>query len=526
MKPLFFILKRSIINYFKDIKNKPSRLIPYIIAVVFMIFIIISSIFGKGEGKYKSPETLIAIATAILLIWFFTQAKSHVNTQSSAFRMSDVNFLFTSPISPADILIYGFIKQIYSTLIFSFFLLFQIPNLTLNFHLVSFGPFYFLLIFFLFALSMSILSMIIYSFASKSSNNKRIVNYILNVSAAGVIVYVGYGLLLGRDNLWKASIDIFNLNLWNYIPIIGWVRILLSKITTSLDVFFVLYLLLMIATIFVLILLLYRMNLDYYEDVLGSSEKNESIAIIKKGNKNGISAADRNNLGKVKVRKAFINYRGSGAKAIFYRHLLEYKKTGFQLINLYTLLVVASAIIFSLVSPVKNLMFLTYGLAYLMVTSLFAGKWFQELGNPYIYLIPDTSAKKVFYSTLANLIKTLSDGILVFIPAGILCKADIITILLCIITYVSFGAIFNYASVLSVRLFGKIASEALKGILMFFSVFATIIPGIIINLVLILTLNKIFGIYTEYIGWIITNGILSIIFIQLGKGIFDNIELI
>lgn len=526
MKPLFFILRRSVINYFNDIKNKPSRLIPYILTAVFMIFLILSSIFGKGEQKFKSPDILMAIVTAVLLIWFFSQAKSHVNTQSSSFRMSDVNFLFTSPISPADILIYGFIKQIYSTLIFSFFLLFQIPNLTLNFHLVKFGAFYFLLVFFLFALCMSMLSMIIYSLASRSYKNKRIVNVLLNASAIGVIGFVGYGLLLGKSNLWKTALEIFNLNLWNYIPIIGWVRILISKITTSLDIFFVLYLLLMLTTMFLLVLLLYKMNLDYYEDVLGSSERNENIAMVKRGSKNGVSQVDRSKFGKIKVRKASIEYKGSGAKAIFYRHLLEYRKTGFHLINLYTILIVAGAIIFSIVSPIKNLIFLTYGLAYFMVTSLFAGKWFQELGNPYIYLIPDTSAKKVFYSTLANLIKTLSDGILVFVTGGILCKADIITILLCIMTYVSFGAIFNYASVLSVRLFGKIASDALKGMLMFFSVFATIIPGVIINLVLVLVLNKMFGIYTEYIGWILTNVILSLIFIQLGKGIFDNIELI
>ena len=50
------------------------------------------------------------------------------------------------------------------------------------------------------------------------------------------------------------------------------------------------------------------------------------------------------------------------------------------------------------------------------IFSTVGGKWEKELENPYIYLIPDTPFKKLWYATLLDHVRTAVDGLLISAP--------------------------------------------------------------------------------------------------------------
>lgn len=54
-----------------------------------------------------------------------------------------------------------------------------------------------------------------------------------------------------------------------------------------------------------------------------------------------------------------------------------------------------------------------------LIMSGYTGKWESELKNPYIFLIPDSPLKKMWYATLMEHVKAFADGCIICIPIGI-----------------------------------------------------------------------------------------------------------
>lgn len=146
------------------------------------------------------------------------------------------------------------------------------------------------------------------------------------------------------------------------------------------------------------------------------------------------------------------------------------------------------------------------------------------MAKPYIFLIPDSQESKIFWGTLSSALKFLVDGSLSFLVAGILTKSNPLTIVLAIIVYVSFGFVFIYGGVLNYRLFGRIASNALKGFLMFISIFIYVLPGIIASIIISMKLEFL-GQYAIYFSFIIWNMLVSLVIMQFAKGVLNHCEL-
>lgn len=66
-------------------------------------------------------------------------------------------------------------------------------------------------------------------------------------------------------------------------------------------------------------------------------------------------------------------------------------------------------------------------LAYMtLIFSGYLGKWETEIKTPYLYLIPDSPVKKLWYSTLMEHVKAFVDGVLLCVPIGILWKVNVL----------------------------------------------------------------------------------------------------
>ena len=116
-------------------------------------------------------------------------------------------------------------------------------------------------------------------------------------------------------------------------------------------------------------------------------------------------------------------FSAHGARAVFYRQLLEYKKEKYFIFSKMTLtsLFLAAIMSFVMRSAAQKTghpeLFLLGVLAYVTLCMTgYLGKWETELKNPYLFLIPDSPFKKIWYATLMEHVKALADGIVVCVP--------------------------------------------------------------------------------------------------------------
>lgn len=153
------------------------------------------------------------------------------------------------------------------------------------------------------------------------------------------------------------------------------------------------------------------------------------------------------------------------------------------------------------------------------------GKWAQEITKPYIFLIPGNSANKVFYATLADNIKNAIDGFALFLVVGVIFKASLVTIILCALTYMSFGSIYIYGDILSKRILGE-HSKNLEIMLKLLITVGIIAPGIIISIVISIVYKNLYmAEYLQYIILILYNLFASFIILFTNASIFENLEM-
>ena len=108
--------------------------------------------------------------------------------------------------------------------------------------------------------------------------------------------------------------------------------------------------------------------------------------------------------------------------------------------------------------------------------------------------IPESNGRKVLYATLTENIKNLFDGTLLFIVAYFLYETTIPVVLLCIVNYVLYGAVYIYSDIVSRRLFSSVHSKVFQVFVKLFVVAFVISPGIIIMVIVqSITQNELYS---------------------------------
>lgn len=333
-----------------------------------------------------------------------------------------------------------------------------------------------------------------------------------------IVVFVLLSLAQTR-NIVDTLGAVFDNPIAKYFPIIGWTSSIAIASINGFTTEFWVGLFFMFALILGAAVTLYRMNLDYYEDVLEGTEYLEAAVKAKREGNNitfGIKAREN-----VKQKMS-----GTGASAIFHKHLLELRKTAYVLFfDRSSVSVIIAAIVFRLVMPdesqILSLSMILLFALYMLLLLQAQGRLGSELEKHYIFLIPASSQEKLFFATLGEHIKNLFDGTVLFILSGILFKAPISIIVSCIITYTLFGAVYIYTDILSRRLFGRVHS---KGLLIFLKVIVNLlilIPGgIAAGIVVAITESELLMI-CALAGW---SFVLGVTLFAFSAGILNNLE--
>lgn len=481
MQAIVYLWITTTKNSIKNLKQHPGKLISYLCILLIMGFTMYSSTLENVGDKttHRPIEELGAIIFMLFMLILFSTILGSLSSTDTLFEMSDVNFLFVSPTSPKSVLVHGLIKQMGTSFILSVFILFQAATLK-NFYGVEVNGLVLLfLAYYVVTIISTLVSMAVYCTTSGDEKKKKLVRAVLYLTIVVVGILILKSVMDNGKNL-NAIVLGVNSNAMEWIPFAGWVKAIVFGLITGSYNNILMFSVITIVGIVIMLVLIFTSNNNYYEDVIVATETAFTRLEEAKQGRVSISTSKK----QTKFRKTGIN-RGFGADTIFYRHMLENKRSKVLIFNMTTIvqLVIVTVFTFFLGGEFGIMPIFIFTI-YTQVFGCSMGRWCQELLLPYIYMIPESPFKKLMYMISEELLKTTFDGVIIFIVVGIMVKASVLEVLMCILARLGFALVVISQEMASTYIYRGGKSRGIFIILDI--IFMTIIelPGIILAVLL------------------------------------------
>lgn len=509
MKGLIYLYQRTILNRIKYALKRPVSYVmgAFIIFYVGMMFI--SFQMMVQEGSFGTPEHVVTILSGIILLLIPGNIIAYSKRKGLIFRPSEVHFVFSAPVNPKMVLMYAGVKS------FAVNILIGIVIAVLGilwFHIALLQALGFFLFFAVFE-SILEASLIIFCYGNERFGEKFfkglvIIMYLFMAVIAGMAVF----LLMTREPSFKLIQDYFALPVIQLVPVVGWTIAWIRLLFLGPDTVNLIGTVLYLCSVVLVFITAWKTKCTgaYYEDAMKFADDYQKI---RQNQKKGIANVPWKK--KFKLREATVEYKGTYAKAIYFRQILEYKKNPAFIFGWNTLLCLGLGIAIAVVGyfndavdqfgPAK--IFIIPGVvAY--VTFIFTGyatKWSKELENPYTYLIPDTPLRKVWYATKIEHYRSLVDGILVTLPGAVVFQIGPVLTVLTVLLYICLQANRLYYNMLADALVGNVLGNfgrsmvklLFQGLAMGIGIMAAVLAGLIL------------GVETGFVVMIVVMGILT-----------------
>ena len=459
MRALLYLTKRSMINNLKKAVKKPLTLLVVLACAAYAVFLAVMLAELAVQMKFDSAKGMVIILTVWSLYLFLLNFMSYASRKGILFRPAHAHFIFNAPVDPKVVLIHGAWMNYLSSVVF--FLIFIIAGITV----FDVSPWRILLFAGICICNLALeISLMVCLYSSERISEKA------------------------REWIGRGIPDLLNA--------VGTVLYILTTI--------------------LFVILAYRMpcNGDYYEDAAKFADTYAEMIRRKKNGEMVMGLEEK----KKKFRHMTVRYQAVGAKAIFYRQLLEYRKERTFIFSKMTLLnlVIGIVMAFAMRETAQESgipqIFLLGILAYMtLIFSGYLGKWETEIKTPYLYLIPDSPVKKLWYSTLMEHVKAFVDGVLLCVPIGILWKVNVLEVILGILIYTILQVNRMYSKVLAQCVVGDVLGRTGQDVVRaFFQMFvlgigvmAAALAGIFISMDLVFPIALIYSmIVTVIIGLI------------------------
>ena len=463
MDSIFYIVRKTVKNAVIDAFRHPLMLVMY---GVFFLSIISAVLMGYAN----STATYRALYGGYLALLHFISIPimlKGLSSGTSFFSMCDVNNIFVSPMSEKKILIYGVGRQL-ASMLFLVICFSAYGGMAMNIFRLSLTDAVLLIagIFVMFVL-VQMITLMIFCLSSGHPKRANIMKYIIYAIPVYPLAVVGIYMFAGgmtvENLLYAVSQPILE-----YSPI-GWLHGVVFGIIDGNYMNII--------------------KLDYYEDVLGQAESNYAFReALKTGNfgENFGTSSQKLKSSNIGIKK------GSGANAIFYKHLKEgERRSRFRFLNISTAVLLGVALITGLVINQivdgiyrTTIIYLgtTIICSYLQFFFSAAGDWVKELSKPYIFLIPDSPVKKLIMASATSIIKPFTDGTIAYIVLALIVGGQIPDIVTSILVYGSFGCVYIAANVLAQRIVGMNGSRGIFITFYMSLIFLLMIPGILLGL--------------------------------------------
>lgn len=467
------------------------------------------------DEEYEILLLIVEGATAaIVLLILCLGAYSGMKNGSDIFTMADVNFLFTAPMKPQSVLLFRLTFQMIATVFGSIYILFQIPNLVLNAGVpleVCLVGFLVLVITFIFQ---KLLSVGVYTL---TATNPKMKKYVLPVILGFVLVLVaitGAVFMSTGQDPWKTLELTWSTRWTRFIPIIGWLKGLLMCAIEGNVVMFVLQLILLIVCMGVLVYFIWHMKADFYEDAMAGAQQREDMIIAAAENRKMVAVSDDKKKKKDRRKaKDEQTIKGLGAQVFFTKEALCRKRLarfGFVTTTMMWYVTIAVAGMFLNMKVFEDNSFHITGFVIMVVL------FFRNYGNPiaqetsmnWLFLVPESAYKKVFFAMAAGSYATFMDLLPGMVIFTVVCKANPLEMLLWLAVLVTMDFMLSGVGMVLEALFPADAMNQVKAalqlMLKFFMIMfiviaivvGVVINGMVLGLILNLIMNLIIGAIT------------------------------
>ncbi len=476
---LIYLLVTRFKNNVRRFFRKPSRLILSLACIALIGFTIFAGNADAPENPvYRDIRELCAIVFVFYSFVFLMTAYNGFSKGATLFSMPDVNLVFTAPLRRQSVLFYGLIQQLGSSLLVGIFLLFQYTMLRMNY-----GIEYIDLIWILVGYSLSIFcgqltAMVLYTKTALFERRRRLARAVFYavLSAAAAIVFVSlYG---RRDNLLESAVALATGPL-AFFPVSGWLSYAVQGIFARQAMPLLIGVAAVALFVALLVLWIVRSDDDYYEDVYGITEKNFKTREAAKAGQRPPTWT-----GKVRRGRGTLCH-GAGASAIYYKHLLENRRSNPLLLEPSAFIFIVTSVAFTFLMRADGGIAAAFAFAvYMRIFGAMLGRLQRELVKPYIYLIPEPPFKKMFFAVAEAFPKFALNALLMYVPIALLCGLTPVETLLCALAGFSFDVLFLAGYVLVERLFSSMTSKVLSMFVFFLTLILLAAPGGILALIL------------------------------------------
>lgn len=482
-----YLYLRTLRNRIKIALRKPVTYFYLALILFYMTAVPMSLRMTVEMLGADSAEGLVTVLTVFAFWTIPANLIAYSRRKGLVYRNSDVHFLFPAPVSPKHVLLYAHLRTLAMQLILNLFVIICGKVL---FHAQGWR----LAVYFVFSIFIENLlegSIMLLLYGSERLGEKQ---RSLVVKAAyglvGILVLMGI-LAYFRGGLSMQTVaDYLHSDMLQLVPVIGWYIAVLHLLflgATAVNIAGTICYSLLVA---VALTAAWRMKCtgDFYEDAMKFAEDYEEVLESRRqGN-------TQRRLGKKqKFGKARVNWNGRGARALFYRQLLEYKKSRYFIFDGSTVVAVlagaAMAYLYVREGGFGELeMYAPFILPIVSAYVIFIftalnGKWAKELLSPYTYLIPDTVFNKLMNATAMQHIQSLVNACLITLPGAVVMGLSPLITVLNIVFYVVLTANKLYALAVAEAVcgstLGRVGKQLLQMLIQGLAVMAAVIGGVL-----------------------------------------------
>ena len=496
--PLVYLTAVKLKNQLKEAVKHPAKLI-YIIVLAAVL--VLATIGGHVNSEHIEMRSLHELTAIMVLFYSFMFLMTFLNGVNGGagnypmFTLSDVSVLFPSPLRPNKVPFYGLFRQLGLSFLLGFFLLFQY-NWLHGLYGVEYSHLLLIVVGYGLCLFLGqVCAMAVYTRTSGNDRARSISKFcvygltlafvaglllrclpkLLSLAGAAEAALMTVGLEAGAEYL--ASVGVF-------FPVSGWAAGVIGGLFTQNYLMTGLCALLMLAALGLALGLVIKNKNNYYEDVLQTAEVAQS-AITAKREGQPAEVMPK----KVRVGKTGLG-RGEGASALFFKHMLENRRSGAFLFSkmslIFMLVIVGCTILYSFIfsdEEDKTAAFVAVFTmsTYMQIFSESTGRFNWELTKPYIYLLPEPPLKKLLWGIGENLLADCCEAVAIFVPVSLILGLGPLETVLCMVARITFALLFISGNMLVERIFGSVRS---KGLMLFFYFVAMMLlaaPGIILG---------------------------------------------
>ncbi|MEG1557231.1 MAG: putative ABC exporter domain-containing protein [Oscillospiraceae bacterium] len=479
MSALSYLWLTKMKNRIKSFFKSPAKLIYIIVLLVLVLFTVFSQNSMKTENvsAMRDPNELYAGAFALFTLIFAMVARGGFDNGGGFFSMADINLVFVSPLNKTKVLFYGLFQQLGSSLLMGFFLLFQYSWMHGVYGISIVQLLAILLCYSLTLFCAQLTAMVIYAFTSFSDKRQRIVKtcfYGILIAYAAVL---GYFLLSGGNSTLETAVATINSIGFRAFPVSGWITSLLAGIIgggVSQMIFGFAICVIYVGT---LIAVMIVSDKDYYEDVLKTAEISQNAVTAAKEGRVGESVPKNIKIGKIGID------RGFGADAVYYKHLIENRRSRVFLLNAQSMIFAAAAILFSIFTKEGGLAGVFVFSVYMQIFLVALGRMTKEMTKPFIYLMPEPPFVKLLQSMREAVSGYFVEALVVFVPVGIILQLSVLETALCVLARVTFSFLFTAGNLVVERVFGTLTVRSLMFMFYFLTLILMTLPGIVLAVV-------------------------------------------